>query len=248
VEFSSLPRIRKKWEQVGKKNPVFATAGGRASASPKKLAEDSLQILENGILFDMSPESISSMTVLEIGCGVGRLLGLMSERSTRVIGVDVCNAIIQEAQKRTNHLPNVELYQNLGSNFPFIPSRSIDFVYSYRVFNHNAGDVVLSYFNEAFRVLRSGGIFRFHVTGTSRMLRDSVNNLFHMKSRLAFVGFVQACLWFDSVIVIFPMVPIGRSYTKKELRSRLTKIGFTDIGFRDCERLDGGIWVTCRKI
>ncbi|WP_434222556.1 glycosyltransferase [Limnospira platensis CENA597] len=103
--------------------------------------------------------------VLEIGCGVGRLIKPLRERFNRVDGVDISENMIEFAkQYLADGQSNGELYVNNGSDLQDLPGEFYDLVYSTIVFQHiRSLSVVKSYFSEIFRVLKPGGYFRIQV-------------------------------------------------------------------------------------
>jgi SAM-dependent methyltransferase len=117
--------------------------------------------LENHILggIDLDPRA----TVLEIGCGIGRLLKPLARRAAIVIGVDISREMVRQAQARLAALANIRIHKTEG-NLSMVESSSVDFCFSFVVFQHfPAKELVFAYFQEAACVLRPGGIFRFQV-------------------------------------------------------------------------------------
>jgi len=88
--------------------------------------------------------------VLEIGCGVGRLL------REGYVGVDTSVEMLNIARQRTNN----RVVHNDGRTLPF-DDESFDSVYSYLVFQHLPFSAFGGYKDEAYRVLRKGGLFVF---------------------------------------------------------------------------------------
>jgi cyclopropane fatty-acyl-phospholipid synthase-like methyltransferase len=143
---------------------------------------------------DVSP----GWRVLEIGCGVGRLIRPLAPRVARVVGVDVSAEMLARAQERCRGLANVELLQTDGG-LEFLPDDGFDFVFSHIVFQHLPRKAYAErYFREAFRVLSPGGIFRVQVDGRSRQffrrsIADSWSGVVfsgrELRRRLERVGF-----------------------------------------------------------
>lgn len=108
--------------------------------------------------------------VLEIGCGMGRLLRPLSERVAAAVGVDVSEEMLARAREYCGGRPNVELQRTDGSgSLEFLADASFDFVYSHIVFQHLPRKAyVQRYLQEAARVLKPGGILRVQVDGRSR--------------------------------------------------------------------------------
>ena len=59
-------------------------------------------------------------TCLEIGCGVGRLLGPIAGRCRKVIGVDISRNMVAFAKEELCDVANVEVHENDGRRFPFV--------------------------------------------------------------------------------------------------------------------------------
>lgn len=89
--------------------------------------------------------------VLEIGCGVGRLM------QPNWCGVDISENMLEIAQKRH---PECHFYLNDGRTLPF-DDGVFHVVYSVLVFQHLDEEGIKSYIKEAYRVLDILGIFRF---------------------------------------------------------------------------------------
>lgn len=104
--------------------------------------------------------------VLEIGCGVGRLLSRLLAHTNpgKIIGVDLSQRMIEKTQAALGSKQNVMLAVNSGSDLSAVSDMSIDFAYSKDVFIHIHDIVVVkSYFREVRRILKPNGLFRFNV-------------------------------------------------------------------------------------
>src|SRR5271156_2996571 len=103
-------------------------------------------------------------TALEIGCGIGRIARWMSQDFAQYIGVDVSPEMISKAS--SYNLPRAQFQSVSGADLAGIPNESVDFVWSFAVFQHVPDKrAIFNYFREAARVLRPGGIFRLHMKG-----------------------------------------------------------------------------------
>ena len=54
------------------------------------------------------------MRILEIGCGIGRLLIPMSEIFGQVIGVDISSEMIHKGKKHLENIQNCQIFENNG--------------------------------------------------------------------------------------------------------------------------------------
>ena len=96
-------------------------------------------------------------TVLEIGCGIGRVGKVLSPRCEKWIGVDISKQMLSHAAQRLRALPNIELKELSGDGLKEISENSIDVVYCTVVFMHLFEWDRFRYVEEAARVLKPGG-------------------------------------------------------------------------------------------
>ena len=109
----------------------------------------------------------SKMKILEIGCGIGRILIPMSKIFGEAIGVDVSSEMVQLGQKHIANLPNCKILENNGVDLSLFTDNYFDFCCSYIVFQHiPEKKIVEQYISEVSRVLKSKGLFRFQVRGS----------------------------------------------------------------------------------
>lgn len=105
-------------------------------------------------------------TVLEIGCGMGRLMKPLASRAREVHGVDVSGEMIARARERLRDHANIHLYKTSGADLASLPDNSFDLCFSFITFQHvPLKQVVYRYFSEVARVLKPAGVFRFQVDG-----------------------------------------------------------------------------------
>jgi cyclopropane fatty-acyl-phospholipid synthase-like methyltransferase len=159
--------MRADWDRRARENAAFYVCT-TAADSPASFAASGERDLEEKVLDGLAVSP--GWKVLEIGCGMGRLLKPLSRRVARVVGVDLSDEMLRRAREYCAGLPNVELLRTEGW-LDFLPSDSFDFVFSHIVFQHLPRKAYAKrYFREAFRVLAPGGIFRVQVDGRSRQV------------------------------------------------------------------------------
>lgn len=95
--------------------------------------------------------------VLEIGCGTGRLVELVSPLAKHVIGVDYSEPMIEKA-KLLVRLLNVEFRVNDGMTLEGFEDDSIDIVFVHNTFVNFPFVLVYWYLEEIERVLRPTGV------------------------------------------------------------------------------------------
>ena len=104
-------------------------------------------------------------TIVEIGCGVGRLTRVLADRAKRVVAVDVSAEMLTRAQAENPHLANVEWLLGDGTSLAGIDDGVADGVFSHVVFQHIPDPAItLGYVDEIGRVLAPGGWAAFQVS------------------------------------------------------------------------------------
>jgi SAM-dependent methyltransferase len=182
--------MREDWELRARENAPFYICTDSSSATPESFAAGGAHDLETKILDGLSVAP--GWRVLEIGCGMGRLLRPLSERVAAAVGVDLSAEMIARARDYCAGRPNVELHRTDGDgSLDFLADASFDFIYSYIVFQHVPRKAyVQRYFREAARILRPGGILRVQVDGRShqffrRWIADSWSGVVYSERELA---------------------------------------------------------------
>ena len=111
----------------------------------------------------------SEATVLEIGCGVGRMTRRLSELFGSVVAVDVSEEMLRRCRSNLSAHSNV-VYQLVDGDgtLPGVRDAEIDVVFSYITFQHVPSRAAqLRYFEECARVLRVGGKLAVQIRSTS---------------------------------------------------------------------------------
>jgi len=101
--------------------------------------------------------------ILEVGCGVGRLLRSASQQFKQVIGFDVSGKAILKAKELLSDRGNVELHQGNGFDLQPVADKSLDVVVSFAALTSMPTRVIAAYLGEMHRVLKPGGEVRLQV-------------------------------------------------------------------------------------
>lgn len=104
-------------------------------------------------------------TVVEIGCGIGRLTRALAGRAGRVVALDVSPVMVAAAAEHNPGLANVEWRVGDGESLAGVADASADGVFSHVVFQHVPDPAITyGYVAEMGRVLRPGGWAAFQVS------------------------------------------------------------------------------------
>ena len=159
---SSTHRMRTAWDRRARQDARHFIECGR-SGSEDAFWSSGRRDLDDLVLTGLTLEPAAA--VLEIGCGIGRLLRPLSERVAQATGVDISGEMIRLGREALADRPNVRLERTDG-DLSGVADGSLDLVYSHIVFQHVPARAAISrYFAEASRVLKPGGVFRFQLDG-----------------------------------------------------------------------------------
>jgi SAM-dependent methyltransferase len=112
----------------------------------------------SAILGELGVEIAPTDTVVEIGCGVGRLTRVLAERAGRVMALDVSSEMLTRARELNPALENVAWLHGGGESLAGVEDASADGCFSHVVFQHLPDpELTLGYVREMGRVLRPGG-------------------------------------------------------------------------------------------
>ena len=168
-------QMRMDWNLRATSNPLYAVDATKKEQSLSEFYESGTAIVAeilDSVLDDLRLES-QAMTVLEIGCGVGRLFEGLSSRFGNVYGIDISQNMIDFG--KANCPVDATWLIGDGCSLDQIPNQSVDYVLSFEVFQHIPNYAVIqSYFSEIFRVLRPGGHFQIQFRSGSDTVRQSI--------------------------------------------------------------------------
>jgi spore maturation protein CgeB len=101
--------------------------------------------------------------VLEIGCGVGRLLKAAAFEFSHVTGIDISEEAVLRAREFLRDIKNVDIYTGNGFDLRQFPNERYDLVYSFASLTSMPTDIIASYILEANRVLKKKGLLHLQL-------------------------------------------------------------------------------------
>jgi SAM-dependent methyltransferase len=128
-----------------------------------------------GLLLELAGTAIDpDHTILDIGCGLGRLTRAAARRAERVLALDVSEEMLSRARELNVQLGNVEWIHGDGHSLKPIADAKIDCCISLVVFQHIPDPAItLGYVREIGRVLRPGGFAAFQLSTDERFHRPN---------------------------------------------------------------------------
>lgn len=113
-----------------------------------------------GFLDYIKPISKESI-VLEIGCGEGIIMRVLSDYVKEIHGVDISDVAIERAKKWLSDKKNFFLYIN--DNIDFFLNKQFDLIFEATVFQHMLKDHVVEYIGQCFNRLKDDGHVMFQI-------------------------------------------------------------------------------------
>lgn len=160
------------WEAFGKSDPYYGVLSAEKYRRDKIDDEALKEFFQSGeshveytlgLLNKHFPDSLEYSSVLDFGCGVGRLVVPFAKRFWRVVGVDVSQAYIAEAISNCSKsdTANVEFHTSLDA----LRARrgTFDLAHSYITFIHIDFVRGKAIIEEIVRLLRPGGLAALHI-------------------------------------------------------------------------------------
>jgi SAM-dependent methyltransferase len=165
-----LEKMRLDWDNRARENARHYINTASAEWNEREFYESGRLNIYYEVLTDLGNvcqgRDPKKMTVLEIGCGTGRMTRALSEVFGEVYAVDISGEMIARGRSDLADRPNAHLFQNNGADLTVLGDIQIDFAFSYIVFQHiPSREVIYNYVREVGRLLRPGGLFKFQVQG-----------------------------------------------------------------------------------
>jgi ubiquinone/menaquinone biosynthesis C-methylase UbiE len=181
--------MRREWDARARKDAFYYIASWRkdwdVSAFLESGEEDYKRLVRPTL--ERVGFSPAGKTMLELGCGAGRMTHSFAARFGQVIALDVSAQMIDRAQQILQKVQNIAWVHTNGQDLGAVDSESVDFAFSYLVLQHLPNDKsVRGYIRELLRVLKESGICLFQFNG---MKKPTMN----WKGRLAW-RFIDA-IW-----------------------------------------------------
>jgi ubiquinone/menaquinone biosynthesis C-methylase UbiE len=111
-------------------------------------------------VFGMNELDTNSLSILEIGSGIGRITSRFTRRFATVVAADVDAAFLERCRETVARHGEVEKLRTVHVADGYsvgVPSESVDAVFSYITLQHCAHDDALRLTSEALRVVKPGG-------------------------------------------------------------------------------------------
>jgi SAM-dependent methyltransferase len=154
-----LGQMRKRWEKRAVVDHRFFTESlnfNDADAWDARAEVETARYLEG-----LEDRFMAAGRLLEIGCGPARLLRRLEPHFAFTLGVDISPTMLRHARDALADRPHAALCLSGGADLAFLRDRTFDVVLMHAVAIHMPGELIARYLHEGYRVLETGGHFRF---------------------------------------------------------------------------------------
>lgn len=161
-------RLKAEWEERAR-SPMrdFFIASHRGWDDPE--AWDAQARADVGFAFSRLEEPwLSEAHLLEVGCGVGRLVPHIRPKVASYTGTDISPSIVEEARRRCESIEGARFFETDGSSIPVgAVDREYDLILIFAVFIHCPLEVIRETLEATKAVIAPGGRIRFSIRGDS---------------------------------------------------------------------------------
>lgn len=160
--------MKQQWQQMAETNPFFGITSWPEFEDPTHLDLEFFWDIgrthARNLLQKVPLRRSEQLSMVEIGCGVGRMTHYFAEHFARVTAMDISGEMVSRAQRYWRHLDNVRFIEGSGADLMPVADAEVDFVLSFYVLNHVTDpETVLGYVHETGRVLKNGGHALLHM-------------------------------------------------------------------------------------
>jgi SAM-dependent methyltransferase len=160
-------QARAYWDSAARRSAAWYVSTGHEQQTDQFFRQGAVET--DTFLSFCGIEPSSSATVLEVGCGVGRMTLRLSELFGHVIALDVSEEMLRRCRDNLSASPNVSWHLVKGDGtLDGVGEAEVDLVFSYLTFQHvPTATAQLRYFENCARALRVGGKMAVQIRSSS---------------------------------------------------------------------------------
>lgn len=158
------PAMREEWNERAKADALHFIDSAAEYDSLEAFFTEGAEMADVILhpVLDAYVEDAEVATALDVGCGIGRFATVLNDEFGRVHAVDVSDEMVRTARE-VHEGSGIEFHATDGESLDPIPDGSIDFAFSYVVFQHMPDvEVVERNVAALSRTMSVGGIAQIH--------------------------------------------------------------------------------------
>ena len=180
ADSQQLRRMRRDWDRRARENARHYVLTGQESWSDEEFFRAGDVTMQEDILNDLGNicqgKDPKQMSVLEIGCGAGRVTRAFAKFFGEVYAVDISREMVAQARRAVAEFPNAHVFRNNGKDLRVVRgwrrwiglARRCNSISRFRRWFFNTSPAATSSKTmcaRCTRLLRPGGLFKFQVQG-----------------------------------------------------------------------------------
>jgi SAM-dependent methyltransferase len=160
---SAVRRLKSDWEQRARSpSRDYFVAAHPGWDDPEQRERQAQQ--DAAFMLQDLAMPLASADVLEIGCGIGRLVPYVAPRALSYTGLDFAAPMLEEARRRHGALPNVRFLESDGLHVPpAARDRCYQLVFAMAVLIHCPREVVAVLVADAWKLVSGDGELRLQL-------------------------------------------------------------------------------------
>lgn len=163
-----LRRQQHIWETLARDDPFWAVLTDEQKKGNRWNAEEFFARGREDVAADLGRvrrriPALRNGTVLDFGCGVGRLSQALAGHFSSVTGIDISAHMLSLAARFNAHPDRVRYIHNTSDDLRVLPDGSFDFVYSMITLQHIRPGPALRYVREFVRVAAPEAAILFQI-------------------------------------------------------------------------------------
>lgn len=154
--------MRQDWDERARKDAFHYIASWRKDWNRDSFFQSGEEDYQNFVsqVFERCRWDPEGKTMLELGCGAGRMTRSFAQRFSHVYAFDISTEMLRHAKALLPEAPNVGWILGNGTDLSGLANETVDFAFSYIVLQHMPEpELALRYIQEMLRVLKPDGIF-----------------------------------------------------------------------------------------
>ena len=164
--------MREDWDERARQDAFHYIASWRKDWDPESFFQSGEEDYDRfaAPVFTRCHWEPEGKSMLELGCGAGRMTRSFAHRFSSVIAFDISAEMLSRARTLSPGLSNTRWTLGNGTDFSGVANQSVDFVFSYIVLQHMpTPDFAFRYIREMLRVLKPDGVFLFQFNSVPKM-------------------------------------------------------------------------------
>jgi SAM-dependent methyltransferase len=164
--------MRQDWDERARKDAFHYIASWRKDWTPESFFESGEEDYHRLVapVFARQRWEPQGKTMLELGCGAGRMTRSFARRFSRVYAFDISKEMLGHSKALFPEASNIEWILGNGVDLCALGNESVNFAFSYIVLQHMPEpSLAVHYIREMVRVLKPGGMFLFQFNSIPQM-------------------------------------------------------------------------------